>query len=112
MGVKIPDFGGHDKEVLALAVKKMEADHEQMREEHARQVDVLERRLTKIATSLEATEGALLRTRSGENVDLGVASIYRTVQGLSDVEGDTELKKEMMSKIFEANIELRKQLSQ
>lgn len=109
MGEKMPDFGGRDREVLALAVEKMEAAHQQMREEHSNQVSLLKRRLSKVSNTLAETEGILKRGLSGVEIDAGVASIYRTVQGLSDVENDSALKKEMMSKIFEANLELRNQ---
>lgn len=112
MGQSMPDFGGRDHEVLALAVKKMETDHEELRRQHAQQVTQLQRRLNKVTASLEETEDALRRRKAQGPVDTGVASIYRSVQGLADVEDDYELKKEMMSKIFEANIELRSQLSQ
>ena len=112
MGQSMPDFGGRDHEVLALAVRKMESEHEEMRQQHAHQVTQLQRRLNKVTDALEETEGALRRKQTQGNVDTGVASIYRSVQGLADVEDDVELKKEMMSKIFEANIELRSQLSQ
>ncbi|MFT7487481.1 MAG: hypothetical protein ACI9F9_003342, partial [Candidatus Paceibacteria bacterium] len=108
MGESIPDFGGKDQEVLALAVKKMESEHDLMRKQHANQVSLLERRLNKVSDSLEATESALRKKGTGA-VDSGVASIYRTVQGLADVEDDVVLKKEMMSKIFEANMELKAQ---
>lgn len=111
MGQALPDFGGHRKEVLALAVEKMEAAHEQLRREHADRVGMLERRLAKVSESLELTEGELQRALHAKGVDPGVSSIYRTVQGLSDVEEDGELKKEMMAAIFEANLELKAQLS-
>jgi hypothetical protein len=108
MGQAMPDFGGRDQEVLALAIQKMEAAHEEMRREHAQQVNQLERRLRRVTQSLEATEDALRRVPSGGE-DTGIASIYRSVQGLSTVENDVVLKKELMSKIFEANLELRSQ---
>ena len=109
MGQKMPDFGGRDREVLALAVEKMEAAHQKMREEHTLQVTQLQRRLSKMSDSLAEAEGQMRRGMENMQVETGVASIYRTVQGLADVEHDLELKKEMMAKIFEANIELRAQ---
>ncbi len=42
-----------------------------------------------------------------KNIDLGVSSIYRTVQGLA---GDDELfeqKKEMLEDLFQANLQLQ-----
>lgn len=111
MGEAMPDFGGREQEVLALAVQKMEAAHEELRREHAKQVQQLERRLKRVSRSLEETEDALRRgarpADAGE--DSGIASIYRSVQGLSHVENDVVLKKELMSKIFEANLELQSQ---
>ena len=45
-------------------------------------------------------------------MDPGLASVYGTVQGLSSGAAQAELKKELMSKIFEANVELRRQRAQ
>ena len=111
IGQSLPDFGGNQREVLALAVRKMEAEHQNLREEHSKQVELLERRLAKLMQSLESTEGELAKAAAQRKIDPGVASVYRTVQGLSDVEGDAELKREMMIKIFEANLELKAQLA-
>jgi hypothetical protein len=110
MGQALPDFGGREREVLALAVRKMEAEHHNLREEHSKQVELLERRLAKLSEALESTEGELQKAVAQKNAAPGVASVYRTVQGLSDVENDAELKREMMVKIFEANLELKAQL--
>ena len=38
---------------------------------------------------------------------LGLASIYREVQGLSDDAPAAELKREMMERLFQANVALR-----
>lgn len=111
MGQSVPDFGGKGPEVLALAVEKMEAAHEQMRREHSERVSQLERRLAKMAQTLDLTEAELQRAMSFKGEDTGVASIYRTVQGISDVEDNLDLKKEMMAAIFEANMELKQQSS-
>ncbi|HIG12247.1 MAG: diguanylate cyclase [bacterium] len=112
MGQEPPDFGGNEHEVLALAVEKMEASHSKMRQDHADRVEQLERRLAKMSESLEITEEELQRVLATRNVDSGIASIYRTVQGLSDVEGNLALKKEMMAAIFEANLELKNKAPQ
>lgn len=103
LGEELPDFGGREREVLELAMRKME-------EEHRRQIEMLQRRVEKLANALGLTEAELKRAIASRAVDEGVASIYRTVQGLADDEQNVELKREMMSKIFEANVELRRQL--
>jgi hypothetical protein len=110
MGEKVPDFGGHEREVMELAVKKLTAEKARRENEQQSQIELLQRRLAKLGQSLELTEEELRRVMAAKSIDPGVASIYRTVQGLSVEQADAELKKEMMAKIFEANFELRKQL--
>lgn len=102
-GQVLPDFGGREKEVVQLAVRKME-------DEHKRQVDMLQRRLAKLSEALGMTEHELRRAIAAKSLDSGIASIYSTVQGLADDELNLDLKREMMAKIFEANVELRKRM--
>lgn len=76
--------------------------------EHREQVDSFERRIAKLTNSLELTEEELKKMAKAKNIDLGVGSIYRSVQGLSGDDNDYETKKELMSSIFAANLELQK----
>ena len=69
----------------------------------------LERRLEKLVASLEGAELALERAASTRAADLGVESIYKSVQGLPSGERARELKSALMASIFEANLELRRQ---
>ena len=78
--------------------------------EHAVQVDVLERRVTKLKELLDTTEDELLRVAALKGVDSGIASVYRSVQGLSEDEEDFDRKKEVLTILFEANVELRKKI--
>lgn len=71
-------------------------------------VDRLERRVAKLVHSLEETEQALNRIAAMKDIDPGIASLYRAVQGLSPEESNRALKKEMMELIFRANVELQK----
>jgi len=41
------------------------------------------------------------------DVDQGIASIYEAVQGLDDNEEFAAFKKELMARIFEANVKLK-----
>ena len=70
--------------------------------------ELLHRRLTKLTRELERaeTEIARLRARVGRDA-AGLASIYREVQGLSEDAPLAELKRSLMARIFEANVELR-----
>jgi len=79
--------------------------------EYKRQVDVLERRLSKLQSQLGMTEEELKRVAKMKNIDLGIESIYRSVQGIADEEDQAELKREMMSSIFEANVQLKKRIA-
>jgi hypothetical protein len=78
--------------------------------EHLRQVDMLERRIAKLTAQLAEAEAAIERIAKMKNIDLGIASIYRTVQGLSADEDAYKLKQELMQRIFEANYELKQTL--
>jgi len=108
MGVELPDFGGQEQEVLQLAARKLQEARAREAARHRGQIDVLERRLGKLAEALQVTEGELRRALAVKGLDPGMASVYRTVQGLGSGETDLELKREMMEKIFEANLELRR----
>jgi diguanylate cyclase (GGDEF)-like protein len=79
--------------------------------EYQRQIDLLERRVSKLTNSLGMTEAELQRVLRSKNLDAGVSSIYKSVQGLSGDEVQGELKKALMEKIFEANVELRKKFT-
>lgn len=70
-------------------------------------IELLERRVAKLMAMLDVSEEELRRVRSARQVDVGVPSIYREVQGLSTEAADQEKKRDMMRSIFEANLALR-----
>lgn len=76
------------------------------------EIDMLQRRLAKVSRSLGMTEEALRSVRAGKSVDVGIASVYREVQGLDEGDPKGEAKRGLMTKIFEANIQLKAQLEQ
>ncbi len=72
-----------------------------------RQIDSLERRIAKLVAQLELTEADLQRIAAMKNIDLGIASVHRSVQGLSS-EADAQLSKSsLMKEIFQANLDLK-----
>lgn len=81
-------------------------------DEHQRAVEQFERRIAKLNGSLQTTEQELKRIAAMKGIDPGVASIYRTVQGLSNEDDLFQVKKELLSDIFEANLVLKKQLAE
>src|SRR5262249_11926336 len=74
-------------------------------------IDLLERRLAKLTHLLGVTEEELSRVAAMKGIDLGIAAIYRSVQGLSDDASNKEKKIEMMKEIFKANLEMRKKFT-
>jgi diguanylate cyclase (GGDEF)-like protein len=76
--------------------------------EYKREIDLLERRLAKLARSLGTTEDALRKMSQLKAVDHGVASVFREVQGLSGEDPHSNIKRELMASIFQANLALQK----
>jgi hypothetical protein len=85
---------------LALQRRALEAD-----------VDVLERRVAKLVESLEATERVLEEVARMKGIEHGIASIYRTVQGLAANALEREKKRAMRERIFLSNVELQRTLA-
>ncbi len=77
-------------------------------EAYRREIDNLHRRIAKLTQSLGLTEQEIARLRNLKSVDEGVASLYREVQGLNPADARAELKKDLMSAIFEANLDLKR----
>ncbi|QDV07156.1 hypothetical protein Poly30_26750 [Planctomycetes bacterium Poly30] len=75
-----------------------------------KQIDVLERRLAKMARLLDQRDVEIV-ARSRQEEDTGVASIYRGVQGVDGVGDEVKQKKALMSSIFEANLKLREMVT-
>jgi GGDEF domain-containing protein len=102
-----------EKEVIALLRAELAAWRETSTAsrmiESQKTIDNLERRVAKLTESLGLTEAELKRVAKMKSIDLGIASIYRDVQGLSGDEADAETK--MLKNIFESNISLRAQLA-
>ncbi|MDA1221162.1 MAG: hypothetical protein O3B85_03995 [Planctomycetota bacterium] len=73
-----------------------------------RDVSLLQRRIEKLSASLESTEKQLREVSSRKDVEAGIASVYREVQGLSDADNQFGKKKELMAGIFAANLQLQK----
>lgn len=77
------------------------------RDEH---VERLERRVRKLLRSLEETEAVLRKVAAAKDLEVGIESLYRVVQGLAPQDADGALKRQMMDLIFAANVELRSAL--
>jgi len=77
-----------------------------------REVENLQRRIHKLNESLGQTEKRLQQVAATRQVDQGISSVYREVQGVSPEDQHRERKKELMSEIFKANLALHKALQE
>ncbi len=106
------DYERIREQITSLTLGSLQDEREKSIEaqlaEQKREVEQYKRRISKLTNSLELTEEELKRIASAKSIDLGVQSIYRTVQGLGVDEDDYETKKELMSSIFQANLDLQK----
>ncbi|MEZ6017381.1 MAG: diguanylate cyclase [Planctomycetota bacterium] len=96
------------REEWAKSLPPVSSEDESEAATYKKQVEMLQRRLSKLTESLGLTEKELARVRRMKAVDNGIASEFRDVQGLVGEDEQTELKKELMSKIFAANLDLHR----
>ncbi|MFY9342613.1 MAG: hypothetical protein WAT39_08990 [Planctomycetota bacterium] len=109
-----PQTGLADLEQRLMALLMDVVGHERKAAESARRalqdrdVDNLQRRIKKLTDNLALTEQRLQQVAAMKDVEAGISSIYREVQGLSaNAQGATK-KKELMAEIFKANVKLQK----
>jgi GGDEF domain-containing protein len=91
------------QDALAVMMKRAE-------DRHTSEIDLYERRIQKLAQALSETEEELRRIANLKAVEPGVASAYRSVQGLDQAENQYAAKLSLLSKILQANLELRAKL--
>ncbi len=97
------------EEIMAQAATLSQPVEPGKEVEYQREIDMLRRRVAKLTNSLGSTEREIARLRRRKDAgDDGLASIYRDVQGLSEEDDQGEMKRELMSRIFEANLDLHK----
>ena len=111
LGEGSPELKRLEGEVLKLAetsLRDVRDDSHKELESHGQRVDVLERQINKLKSLLDDAEIELRETAVRKGVQKGVPSVYRTVQGLNREDTSYDLKREMLTLIFEANVGLQK----
>ena len=97
--------------VMSAALETVQQERSKALDEklrkHDSEVANYQRRISKLTESLSRTEAEIVRLAGIKDIDTGVESIYRQVQGLSENDDNAESKKEMMMAIFEANLSLQ-----
>ena len=97
-------------ELLAIVESRASAGVEEQRKAFEDEIQTLERRIAKLVKSLSNMEQALEKLAKTKDLETGIASIYRTVQGLGGDESDLDQKRVMMAAVFAANVELQKKI--
>jgi hypothetical protein len=73
-----------------------------------REVGNLQRRIKKLNDTLVTTEQRLQQASTMKQLDRGISSIYREVQGLDGSDSHAGKKRELMVDLFNANLKLQK----
>ena len=95
------------EEVLRREARRREEALASVRSVEQERVELLERRLTKLRAALAQQERELADLARRAQLDPGVASIYREVQGLSPEAADRENKAQLLRNLFEQNLALQ-----
>lgn len=103
------DVQGHIVELVLELVsgerRSAEAARSALRD---REVENLQRRIHKLNETLGQTERRLQNVTATRQVDQGISSVYREVQGVNPEDELRERKKELMAEIFKANLALHR----
>src|SRR5262245_44481293 len=94
-------------ELEALLAEEVSRAVARARTEASREIEDLDRRVGRLRGALEKAESDL--AERGQPAPPGIASIYRTVQGLDARERDFSRKRKLLERIFEANVRLQKE---
>ncbi|HZN39827.1 MAG TPA: hypothetical protein VFD82_13540 [Planctomycetota bacterium] len=101
-----------EEKVMELVMDVVSGEREDA--EHARRalqdrdVENLQRRIKKLSETLQQTEQRLQHVAATKNIESGISSLYREVQGVSLGDVLAHKKSELMAEIFKANLELQK----
>jgi hypothetical protein len=97
---------------LALRAPAPAPDPEPLAEplcaEERETLDLLRRRVAKVERALEEARAAIAYVSSLETLDAGIASLYRSVQGLAPSDPHYAAKRGMLELVYRANVELRR----
>jgi hypothetical protein len=97
--------------IVALATDLVRSERQELFDarstEQADLLDTFQRRIAKLTAKLEETERTVAALAKMKDVEPGIASVYRTVQGLSEGDSMWRVKEELLMRIYEANLTLQ-----
>lgn len=106
------EFHSLANEIVGVALRLLDDANsrfaEAARKQHEERIALLEARIRKLQGSLTETEDMLARVSAASQEDTGLASKFRSVQGLSSKDNRFEQKKNLLRQVFDLNVELRR----
>lgn len=109
-----PDAGELDARIGELAEERVRAvlagRLAELEAAHTREVELYERRIAKLNQELALCEESLRNAARGLPAEAGLASVFRSVQGLDPAEQRHAAKLSLLGEILEANLLLRSAL--
>jgi hypothetical protein len=75
--------------------------------EQRERIELLERRLSRLGEVLRKTEEDLQQALAFAQTDEGIASIFKSIQGIRATQADFQRKRAMLKDIFEKNVKLQ-----
>jgi len=100
-----------EEDVVGLVTRHLDQEMNRSlaaaREERDEEVQLLQRRVGKLAENLERAEESLATLSPQGEVDQGISSIYKSVQGLDGKDPSYRRKSAVLKDIFQANLALR-----
>jgi diguanylate cyclase (GGDEF)-like protein len=108
------DHAALERDVLAVLERTLVAprDTPAGKAEVRAEIVRLGERVAELRRLLDADEQELARLIEQKSLDPGVASIYRSVQGLDPLARNFAKKKELLAVLYRANVELLRQLEE
>ncbi|MEX1025062.1 MAG: GGDEF domain-containing protein [Planctomycetota bacterium] len=114
LGERTPKIRAAMERAVDLLIKTVERTRRETLDSQAAKgadtVELLERRVAKLKEALTAAEAEIGRVAALKAMDPGLASVYRSVQGLDEGAQDVSRKREMLAVLFEANVKLRDEI--
>ena len=92
-----------ERDALRAEIEGLREEHLHLRRGQESERRILERRIDKLARQLDEAEEEIDRLRQARDEDLGVASTFRTVQGLPEDSPNRAVKEGALGSVFDQN---------
>jgi hypothetical protein len=106
------DRAAIEERVIELAQRSAAREREQSSQQRSRDLELkaeaFERRIAKLSGELAQAEAMIAELAKLNAGDPGVASMFKTAQGLASEEAFAQMKRRILGQIFHQNVELQR----